>query len=391
MGVPLPWTFAAGGTVSEQLVWFTDVLPALTGPEQTRRLRQAPRVTVAFEGLESGRNRRWMETLLNANGAGRWEAPLVMDTAQLTAPLSAASSSVPFGTDYRRFTAGGKALLIAEDPRRYEVVQIDTVEADHLALTEATNFDWGIGTCVVPLRTSHLEGMPTLSRFTGDDSPYQVSFRLDELLEVEADAGDASYRGAPVLEWTPVWTNDPETTPDRQLLTVDEETGPIVTTDLVGIPLGRTSLSFALVGRSAIAAFRGLLYVLCGRWAPIWVPSWAQDLHIVAGVANGATTLDVEHSGLSVWPLAVNRRDIRLQLANGTVLYRRITAAVEVNANVERLTLDSGISPGFAASAVAVISFMALCRQDTDVNKLIWWNHDTAQCDLTFRAVSHGL
>lgn len=188
-----------------------------------------------------------------------------------------------------------------------------------------------------------------------------------------------------------MWTSDPETTPERQLLTVDEDTGPIVTADLVGIPLGRTSLSFALVGRPAIAAFLGLLYALCGRWSPVWVPSWAQDLRVVATVANGATTVDVEHSGLSARPLAINRRDIRIQLADGTVLYRRITAAMEQSADVERLTLDSAIATGFAASAVAVVSFMALCRQDTDVNKLIWCNHDTVQCDLSFRAVKHGL
>ena len=391
MGTPVPWTFDAGGTVSEQLTWLTNTLPAATGPEQTRRLRIAPRVTVSFDGLESGRNRRWMETLLNANGAGGWQAPLVMDSAQLVAPLSAATDSIPVETTHRRFTAGGHALVIASDPRHFEVVQIDTVDEEGLVLVGETTFAWPIGTRVIPLRASHLDGMPTLSRFTGDATPYQASFRLDEVLEVEADAGDAIYRGAPVLEWLPSWSSDPSATPERQLLTVDEETGPIAISDLVGIPLGRTSLSFTLAGRATVAAFRGLLYALCGRWAPIWVPSQAQDLRLVAGVANGATTLDVEHSGLSAWPLGVNRRDIRLQLGDSMALYRRIIGAVEVNADVERLTLDSGLSPGFAANAAVAISFMALCRQDSDVNKLVWWNHDTAQCDLTFRAVSHGL
>ena len=41
MADPIPWTFATGGTVSETLTWLTDVLPAVTGPEQTRRLREA--------------------------------------------------------------------------------------------------------------------------------------------------------------------------------------------------------------------------------------------------------------------------------------------------------------------------------------------------------------
>ncbi len=388
---PVPWTFAAGGTVFEQYAWLTDVLPAPTGPEQTRRLRVAPRVTLGFEGMESSRNRRWMETLLNANGAGKWHAPLVMDGATLVAPLTAASTSVPFDTAGLRFSAGGRALLAANAPRHFEVVEIDTVQADRLELTTGTTFDWPAGARVVPLRTARLDAVPTLARFTGDDVPYEIAFRLEEQLEVAADAGAATYRTAPVLEFVPTWSSDPDSTAERQLLTVDEETGPVVTTDLVGIPLGKQNLSFTLVGLAEIAAFRGLLYALCGRWAPVWVPSLAQDLRVVATVANGATTLDVEHSGLSAWPLAINRRDIRLQLADGTVLYRRITAVAEQSAAVERLTLDSAIATGFAASAVTVVSFMALCRQDTDINKLIWWKHDTVLCDLTFRAVKNGL
>ena len=391
MADPIPWTFASGGTVSETLTWLTDVLPAVTGPEQTRRLRNAPRAVGSFNGLESGRNRRWMETLLNANGAGRWAAPLVMDTAALAAPLTAGSTAVPVATDHLRFVAGGHALLIAADPRRYEVVALDAVAADALTLAAPTLFAWGAGTRVIPLRTARLDGMPSLSRFTGDDVPLQVNFRLEEPLDESPDAGAAAYRGMPVLEWQDGWTSDPQDTPERLLMTEDEGTGPVFTHDPAGIPLGKKALAFAVVGRAAIAAFRGLLYTLCGRWSPVWVPSQAQDLRVVATVANGATTLDVEHSGYSQWPLAINRRDIRIKLHNGTVLYRRVTAATAISADVERLTLDSAIPTGFAANAVALVSFMALCRQDTDVNKLTWWNHETVQSELTFRAVKHGL
>lgn len=391
MADPVPWTFDAGGTVSEQLSWLTDVLPAVTGPEQTRRLREAPRTVVSFAGLETARNRRWLETLLIANGAGQWLAPLVMDVARLAVPLSASSSSVPIDTATLRFVVDGQALLIDADLRHFEVVTLDAVSGSALTLAEPTTYAWGAGTRIIPLRLARLDTMPSLSRFTGDAVPYQVAFRLEQPLEESADAGDATYRGAPVLEWTPVWTSDPSFVPERQLLVEDAGTGPVSAFDLVGIPLGRLALGFTLVGRTTIAAFRGLLFALCGRWAPIWVPSQAQDMRVVAAVANGATTLDVEHSGYSAWPLAVNRRDLRIKLHNGTVLYRRITDADEISSSVERLTLDSAIATGFAAGDVAVVSFMALCRQDTDVNKLTWWNHETVQTELTFRAVAHGL
>jgi hypothetical protein len=391
MADPVPWTFNAGGTVAEQLTWLTDVLPATTGPEQTRKLREAPRTVVSFGGLETARNRRWLETLLIANGAGQWLAPLVMDVTRLSAPLSAASTSVPIDTATLRFVAGGQALLIAADLRHFEVVALDAVSGSALTLVDPTTYAWGAGTRVIPLRVARLDTMPSLSRFTGDAAPYQVAFRLEEPLEETPDAGDATYRTAPVLEWTPTWSSDPEFVPERRLLTEDEGTGPVAMFDLVGIPLGKLAMNFTLVGRSTIAAFRGLLFALCGRWSPIWVPSQAQDMRIVATVANGATSLDVEHCGFSGWPLSVNRRDLRIKLHNGTVLYRRITDAEELSSSVERLTLDSSIATGFAAADVAVVSFMALCRQDTDVNKLTWWNHDTVQTELTFRAVSHEL
>jgi hypothetical protein len=388
MSDPVAWTFATGGTVTEQLTWLTDVLQATTGPSQHRRLRTAPRTVFKFDGLETGRRRRWLEALLVSNGAGQWQAPLVMEAGALASDLSAASDTIDIDTTTRRFVADGHALLMGEDPQAFELVQIDSIAAGALTLVDDTVNAWPAGTRVFPVRRARLEGMPSLSRFTGDASPYQVQFRLEEPLEFTPNFGTASYRGLPVVEWQPVWTADPEWTPERQLSTEDEQTGNAEVFDLVGIPLGKQVMQCAAQGAAQIAAFRGLLFALCGRWSVAWVPSWTQDLRITAAVANGATTLDVEGPALSPWPLQVNRRDIRIQLHDGTVLYRRVTAAVAHTATVDRLTLDGAIAIGFAASAVASVSFMALSRQDTDVNLLRYWNHDTLQSELTFRAVA---
>jgi len=391
MSEPYPWTFAAGGEVTEQLTWLTDVLQAATGPSQHRRLRTAPRTVLKFNGLESGRRRRWLESLLYAHGAKRWDAPLVMDTARLSTALPAATDTILLDTSGRRFVAGGHALLMQEDPAVFERVQIATVGGSRLTLSTVTAWAWPAGTRVLPLRTARLQAVPSLSRFTGDAAPYQVEFRLEAPLEWPANAGPATYRALPVLEIPPTWSTDPEWAPERPLSHVDNEVGIPAVFDRVGIPLGRQAMPYALVGPAALAAFRGLLFALCGRWGTIWVPTWAQDLQLVNDVPNGATTLDVEGPLLSATGLAINRRDVRIQLANGTVLYRRLTAAAAHSATVERLTLDVAIATGFAASAVASVSFMALCRQDTDVNLLRHWSHEVVLSELSFRAVANDV
>jgi hypothetical protein len=331
-----------------------------------------------FDGLESGRRRRWLESLLYAHGARRWSAPLVMEAARLSTALPAATDTIVVDTTGRRFVAGGHVLLMQDDPAVFERVQITTVGSSSLTLASVTARTWPAGTRVLPLRTARLQAVPSLSRFTGDAAPYQVEFHLEEPLEWPGNAGPATYRTLPVLEIPPIGSIDPEWAPERQLSHVDNE-------------VGIQAMQYALVGPAALAAFRGLLFALCGRWGAIWVPTWAQDLQLVADVPNGATTLDVEGPMLSATGLAINRRDVRIQLANGTVLYRRITAAAAQSATVDRLTLDTVIATGFAASAVASVSFMALCRQDSDVNLLRHWSHEVVLSELSFRAVANDV
>jgi hypothetical protein len=58
---------------------------------------------------------------------------------------------------------------------------------------------------------------------------------------------------------------------------------------------------------------------------------------------------------------------------------------------VDRLTLDAPFVEAISASDIALISFMALCQQDTDVNLMRYWDRDVVLCDLSFKAVIHDL
>ena len=384
------WPFAVGGQIAERLEWLTDGLSPPYGMEQTRKLRQAPRTILQFDGLESGRNRRWMENLLAKNGAGLWHGPLVADTTLTTAAAADGAESLAVLTSLRRFRPGGNALLVSRaDARRHEVVEIDAVLADGLELAAPLVAAWPEGSVIIPTVGARLTDAPQIARFTGDAAPYSISFRADEPLDWPSDFGDAVYRDLPVFEMSIDWSADPVFTPSRNIEPLDNGTGRVLLYDRAGVLLPRVSMDVALVSATAIGDFRSLLYALSGRWQPIWAPSYGQDLKLQAVASS--TTIDVEWTGFSEWPLQANRKDIRIELRSGAPLYRRITAAAEVDADTERLQLDSALPGGFDPGNVVCISFMALCRQESDVNLLRVWSPEVMESQLTFVGCNHGL
>lgn len=387
----VPWTFFAAGEVAERWDFLTDVLPPPTGEEQRRSLRLSPRIVQQFDSLESAARRRWMETALIANGAGDWDVPFVQDASPLTAAANDGDTSISLDTTLRRFFAGSRALVMQQDHRVYEVRTIQSVASGSLTLTAGLDRDWPIGTRVIPLFEGKLASAPSLERYTSDDVPVRLEFQLTDAIDWPATAGAATYRTLPVLELRPDWSSSPEFSPERRLAIVDNDTGVPTWYDQPGIPFSLQRAGFTLVGRQAICDFWSLLYALAGRWGPVWVPSLANDLVPAAGLTTDSTTLDVDRVGLADWPLKANRRDIRIALANGTILYRRIVGVLALDDNTERLTLDSDLGVTAAADDVAQISFMALCRQDTDTNLLRWWSDGVVLAEMSLRAYLHDL
>lgn len=381
------WTFSAAGEVTERWEWLTDSLTATTGPEQGRRLRTDPRVVEAFDALESGASRRWCENLIVAFGSGTWGVPIVQDATWLASDAGPGSAVLACDTTLRRFAVGQRVLILGDDPRTFDIGTIEALDVDEITLADPPANDWPAGSRVVPLVSGRLEPVPSLARFTGDDVPIALSFRITEPLPLEEDAGDVTYRGVPVLTLGPDWSAEPMAQPERRALRVDVGIGPVSVIDLPEIPLGLLRINAVLEGRAEIVDFRALLGALAGRWGAIWVPTFAQDLRVTGALVSGSAQLDVEWSGLADLELKPNRRDIQITLQDGTVVRRRITAVAEIDEDTERLTLDSNLGVSAAANTVTSVSFLVLSRQDADVNLIRYWTSECATSELVFRGI----
>lgn len=382
------WLADWASGIVERLEWATDVLTSYRGEEQRRALRIGPRKALEFTVMASGGSRRALEATLWNWGARVWAVPLWWDGTPATAPVAQGATSVAIDTTTRDFQADGLAMLLSDaSALDFEVAEVESVAAGSITLKRPTTRAWAAGTMVYPARAARLDPSVTVDRFTGDTSTARLRFTAVEPDVWPADAGAATHRGYPVLEVRPNWSGEPQLGLDRKLNILDTVTGARRVVDEAQQPAASQSMRWTFTSRAEIDAWRKRLHAMRGKHGAAWVPTWTQDVELVATVGDSALALDVAWLGYTRYlQLDPNRRDLRLELANGTVLYRRVTGTSELSATVERLNIDAALGVTVQPSDVVAISWMMLARQDSDAQELAWWTGEVVDAAGSFRS-----
>lgn len=379
--------------VRETLQFRTDVMTAWSGAEQRRALRIAPRRQFQFSAPMGQQERRVIEASLFAWSSMVWALPIFSDGQRLTSALSPGMLTVACDTVNRDFRAGGLAILIT-DAAHYEVLQVTSVTNTALALTNAVAGTWPVGSRLYPVRTARLVSYPKIARENGQFATVQPQFVTVEPCDWTPASGLPQYRSFPVLENSPDTGAANEASYEREMNVIDNETGVVEMDDTAGIGFPVWMHNWFMQGRTQRAFFRSLMYLLKGRQGEIWVPTYQSDLQLSAIIASTATTMDVEMTGYTLFLVGqLNRQDIRIELLNGTVFYRRITGSTGVDANTERLSIDSSLGQQVTPSQVRRISFMSLCRLNNDNIDIMHENGDTGLATATtqWRATNHNV
>lgn len=365
---PVIWPFPAdwGKPVRESLAWLTDGMVAPTagfGPK--RQLRLAPRRSFSFDVIADKRDRRVIDNLRFDRGSQPWQLPIWHDGQVLAESVAIDGEFIPCRTSGFDFAAGGRAVLWqAVDV--WELVNIETVDAEGLTLAAGLQAGWAAGTRLWPVRRAKLPGESEESTWHDDASRIPLQFRIDEPCDWPAVMPVATYRDLPLLDVRPDMDGTVTSRYGRDLQHVDEETGAIATFDLPGLPQRSQAHAWKLFGRDEHTEFRSLAYGLRGRMGELWVPSWNSDLKVVSTIGAASTSLTVEWCGYSLYGRQqLGRRDIRIEVAGGAVYCRRITNSVTAGAT-EVLTLNAALGVEVPAAAIRAVSFMALSQQASD-------------------------
>lgn len=354
--MPPEWS----GGVAERLSAETDVMYAsATAVSQHQGWRIGLARQFSFDILAEGADRRVADMLL-AGHRGQWMLPIWPDVQWLGA-VAAASDEILCATAGFDFVAGGYALLYTA-VNQWELVTIDSIAADRLVLASPTGAAFAAGCRLYPVRRARVQLGAEESQANANLSRRNLTFLIDEPCDWPELADPTLYLDYPVLDVMPDQSSDPTASYDRLLQVLDDGVGKRFEYDLADQALRLQKTDWKLFGRDQHTWFRSLVYTLDGRRVPMWVPSFAEDLKVNATVAGGSTFMSVEWAGYTLFGKARhNRKDLRIELDDGSVLYRRVTNAVEAGAS-ETLTLSAALDAGsITASRFRRVSFMALC------------------------------
>ncbi|PBJ83702.1 hypothetical protein CMZ84_04220 [Lysobacteraceae bacterium NML93-0399] len=333
--------------------------------------------------LAGGQESRVADMLL-AGHRGEWLLPIWPDVQHVGSPVETGDELVSCRTAGFDFASGGRALLYA-DLHRWEVVSVSAIESDHLLLSSPVTGAFARGARLLPLRRGWVRDGSEAVMLTDRVSRRTLEVDIAEPCDWPVLAGGAEYLGTRVLDVRPDASDDPSHAYAGLRESVDFGIAMPVVADLPGITLRTQRDSWKLFGRSEHSWFRSLLYSLRGRQRRIWVPSWCDDLRPALPIAAGSASVAIEWAGYTHFALGrPNRRDIRIQLLDGTVYYRRIIDSLDAG-SIEILTLDAALDgAGISVHQIRQVSFLSMAALASDATEI---NHLT-DADGTARATT---
>lgn len=369
----IAWPFVpdwADGLV-ERLIAATDVLQGESAVSQRRQLRLAPRREFDASMYIEGRERQQLDLMLFAWSARIWVMPIWPDIQLLVDGVAAGVSAIPRVTTDLDFRGDGLAMLRGEDAFTTETVEIDSVGVGGIQLKRPIQMSWPAGSRLYPARAAQLVEKPSLTKLSDTQISADVRFLVLEPSDWPAEMPATLYRGRPVWDVRPDDTEDLSHSFERLLSTLDNGMALPLVSDTADRGLTLLGQRWLEQGRAQRASLRSFIHAMCGRQKTVWVPTHMDDLTLAADAAGLAGALDVVNIGYARFSNGKpGRRDLRLELHGGVVLYRRITAATEISPAIERLALDSPLGIDVAVHQVTRISWMVLCRFESDTQEI---------------------
>lgn len=371
--------------VRETLEWRTRVLgPTLTGMRQKRNMRLSPRRSFEFSVTPHKHGKRLLDNIRFGQGKKEFMLPIWHDRQSLKLPLAVGSTEIPCSTvgfDFDKY-----ALLRSGDLNTFdfEVVEIDSIASDHLELVNNTGRTWAAASRLYPLRRAMLSDFTRSQVLTPDVSTLQVSFEVIEPCDWPVFEFPDQYLSRPVWEFKHDWREARNLGFNRIISAVDNDTSIPVYFDLPDQVFGSLDTRWVVRGRVDNAEMRSVLYALAGRYKSVWVPTRMDDLKLAATIASGSTQLTVDYCGYTVFIAQKNgRRDLRIELRDGSVFYRRVTNSVESSSGGvlrEILTINSALGVEVPKEQIRSLSFLMLMQQSSDSVTL---SHETDASGVT--------
>lgn len=359
----------------EELEFLTDVLLHLDGTEQRVQLRSSPRQSfqlklVREEETEGIR----LESILFDRRGSSFGVPVWIEPTRLDQAVEAGDTVVSVrstaNADYR---VGGLAILYASETD-FEVFEVSAVSASTLTAASPLNSAFPADTVeVFPVRICF-----TTEGNRGRRNPVGLR-ELDVTMRVSENSVDLADASAFSELDGKVFLDDPNAV-DRQLSeefrsrieVFDSQTGIFSQTRVWGPDKRLHQKGFVSHSRSELWEIRRLLHFLSGRLVSFRIPTFYRELVVTDDVLSGTTDLQIENVGATLFlkgqaaAVRAPRNKLRIELSDGTILFRTIQDAAEDSTELETLTLTETWPSNISATNFVRVDFVETVRIDTD-------------------------
>jgi hypothetical protein len=215
----------------------------------------------------------------------------------------------------------------------------------------------------------------------------EVEFLLTAEWQGVALTEAADFNGYPVYLQRSDWGDDLTAQIERNLSVFDNAIGAVHFNDVAGVHRFNRQYRLVLGTRAEIDHFKKWLAARAGRLNPFYLPSNSNDFTVQNAIADDETFISVANAGHAFVAGEIGRRDIVIELNNGTRYYRTIIAADAINASTETITINTALGVDVAPSDIRCVSYLRLMRLASDGVEVAYKTDGVATVALGFVSV----
>lgn len=353
--------------LSEKWTFPSDSIFSRDGTEQVLTLTKNPIQSFDIDYVFDAEERQRMQALLMGGQTLLLALPVwheeITTTAALTAGATSASVRATTDVDFR---VGGLAVIY-ESGVKYDVVQLSSVATNSLGFSSTPiQNNYGSNSRVVPLRLGYIISDVSSARMPVRVESFSLQFQVtdnDTGMFAPSTTGWSTYGSKVLLDDPNIVSGEMDQTFAQEIRIIDNSTGAIEVVKNWAINQGNYSKGFYISSRAEMMKLKKLLLALRGRQVSFRIPTFIEDLTVVANLGTGASTMDISHIGYTRYIQSREPKKVfRITFTDGTSLNRSISSSVEVSSTVERLTLDTTWPANRTVAEISRVEFLVPAR-----------------------------
>lgn len=352
------------------------VLESASGDEQTGSLwGNHLRRTLEYNVVLTERDQQTFENLLYTWSSRFFGVPHWAEETELALAVNATGTELVFETDGRSFEPGA-FLVLYNDAYDNEIREVANVDGDTVTLSTGVLKRWEAGTKVYPCSVGLMPDTVSGAYETTGALRSAVAFDLEPsatMPNVAQNEPPELYRGVELYMGPLNWRGPVPFSYTSGRTKIDAGTGKFSVTASNDFSRAQRQHQWVVDSLDAAKSFRAWLGRRQGRAVPCYMPSGREDFTVTSVINPGDLTIDVEenfYANLVAGHPA--RRDIIVQLWDGTYYPRRIVGSAQIVEGGIRLQLDNSLGVVVQPEDIMRVSMLNLYRLAGDRVTLRW-------------------